>query len=128
MNQEEIHQFWIKSSERDYKTMNHLYKQKDYAWSLFVGHLVLEKLLKATYVKSVDTKVPMIHDLLRIADQAGLQLSRDQRDLLDIVTQFNIRARYDDYKLRFHKICTKTYAEKYIHEIKSFRQWLKKQL
>ena len=128
MEKEEIVQFWIKSSDRDYKTMNHLFKQKDYSWSLFVGHLVLEKLLKANYVKNVDTKVPLIHDLLRIADKADLRLTQDQRDFLDIVSQFNIRVRYDDYKARFHKMCSKTYTKKYIDEIKLFRKWLKEQL
>ena len=128
MNQEEIIQFWVRYSDRDFRTMNLLFKQKDYAWSLFLGHLVLEKLLKAFYVKSVDTKVPLIHDLLRIADKAKLQLSADQRDFLDVVSQFNIRVRYDDYKLKFHKTCNKEYTVKYIHEIKIFRKWLKGQL
>jgi len=73
MDQEEIIRYWIKSSDKDFKTMSHLFKQKDYAWSLFLGHLVLEKLLKAWYVKSVDTKIPLIHDLLRIADKAKLK-------------------------------------------------------
>jgi len=128
MDREEITQFWIRAADRDYKTMNLLFKQKDYAWSLFLGHLVLEKLLKAFYIKSVDIKVPLIHDLLRIADKANLEMSADQRDFLDIVSQFNIRVRYDDYKLKFHKTCNKSYAEKYIHEIKAFRKWLKEQL
>ena len=128
MNRQEIIQFWVRSSDRDFKTMNHLFKQKDYAWSLFLGHLVLEKLMKACYIKSNDTNVPQIHDLLRIADKAKIQLSTDQRDFLDIVSQFNIRVRYDDYKSRFHKTCNKVYTGKYIHEIKKFRQWLKEQL
>jgi len=128
MDQEEIIRYWIKSSDKDFKTMSHLFKQKDYAWSLFLGHLVLEKLLKAWYVKSVDTKIPLIHDLLRIADKAKLKLSPDQRDFLDIVTQFNIRVRYDDYKARFYKTCTPEYTGKYNREIKVFRKWLKAQL
>lgn len=33
---------WIDSSDKDFKTMNHLFKTKDYAWSLFVGRLVIE--------------------------------------------------------------------------------------
>jgi len=128
MTREEIIHFWVQSSNRDYKTMNHLFAQKDYSWSLFLGHLVLEKLLKAYYVKSIDTKVPLIHDLLRIADKANLQISAEQRDFLDIVSQFNIRVRYDDYKAKFHKTCNKGYTSKHIQDIKTFREWLKEQL
>jgi len=128
MNREEIIVFWIRSADRDYKTMNRLFKQKDYAWSLFVGHLVLEKLLKALYIKTHDSNVPLIHDLLRIADKANLPLTIDQRDLLDVVSQFNIRVRYDDYKSKFHRICNKPYSERYIREIRKFRKWLRMQL
>lgn len=44
---EKIISFWIKSSDNDFKTMKNLHKSKDYHWSLFIGHLVIEKLLKA---------------------------------------------------------------------------------
>ena len=28
---------WIESSDRDFNTMQNLYKSKDYSWSLFIG-------------------------------------------------------------------------------------------
>ncbi|MBN2520466.1 MAG: HEPN domain-containing protein [Bacteroidales bacterium] len=40
-----IFQHWIESSDKDYKTMVHLYESKDYSWSLFIGHIVIEKLI-----------------------------------------------------------------------------------
>lgn len=54
-----------------------------------MGHLVLEKLLKAVYVALVDTNVPRIHDLLRLSEKAGLKPDDKQRDELDLVTSFN---------------------------------------
>jgi hypothetical protein len=33
--------YWIKSSDSDYKTMLNLFKSKNYNWSLFVGHIVI---------------------------------------------------------------------------------------
>ena len=53
---------WMESGERDFKTMNNLYKSKDYSWSLFVGHLVIEKLLKACYIKHNHQHPLMIHN------------------------------------------------------------------
>jgi HEPN domain-containing protein len=47
----EIVQFWIKDSDRDFKTMRHLLERGHYVWAMFLGHLVLEKPLKALYVK-----------------------------------------------------------------------------
>jgi len=42
---------WKESSDQNYLTMQNLLKSRDYSWSLFLGHLVIEKLLKAHYVK-----------------------------------------------------------------------------
>lgn len=47
MEKDELIKYWIKTSEKDYSTMMHLYQSEDYHWSLFMGHLVIEKPLKA---------------------------------------------------------------------------------
>jgi HEPN domain-containing protein len=91
----------------------YLFKGKNYPWALFVGHIVVEKLLKAYYVKNNDVNTPYVHDLLRIAEKANLTLSEEQKNFLDTLTSFNIKARYDDYKLNFYKMCTKGFASEY---------------
>lgn len=128
MDKAELIKFWADSSDRDFKTMQHLFEKKDYHWSLFMGHLVVEKLLKAYYIIKVDHNPPLIHNLTRLAEKSNLELTEDQADLLAAVTTFNIRARYDDYKLAFYKTCTKNFTEKWINEIKGFRKWIKVQL
>lgn len=128
MNKEDLIIYWIESSERDFVTMEHLFEKKDYHWALFIGHLVIEKLLKAYHVKNVDDQPPFVHNLLRLAEKTDLELSEDQKDFLVTVTAFNIRARYDDYKLAFYKTCTAEYTTRWIEEIKGFRKWIKEQL
>lgn len=73
--------------------MDNLFSNGHYIWALFIGHLVVEKLLKAYYVKNIDTNVPRIHDLLKIAEKANLGLSEEQKDFPDEVTTFNRKAR-----------------------------------
>jgi len=51
MSKKKIIKYWVDTSDRDYKTMETLFNSSDYPWGLFVGHLVLEKLLKAIYVQ-----------------------------------------------------------------------------
>jgi HEPN domain-containing protein len=58
---------WIKTSDKDYKTMIHLYEANDYHWALFIGHIVIEKLLKAGVVKITGEHSPFTHDLRRLA-------------------------------------------------------------
>ncbi len=125
---EKVVSHWIKSSDNDFKTMNNLFKSKDYHWSLFMGHLVIEKLLKAYYVKNLKEHPPFIHDLRRLAEKTNLTLNEDQIIFFDSVTRFNIKARYEDYKLEFYEKCTKDFANNWIEKIKEHRKWIKKTL
>lgn len=79
MEREEIIKYWIDSSDRDFKTMNNLFSAGDYHWALFIGHLVIEKLLKAHYVKLIDAPPPFTHNLLRLAEKADLELNETQK-------------------------------------------------
>jgi len=128
LTKDELIRYWLLASDKDFRTMQNLFKSKDYHWSLFIGHLVLEKLLKAYFVKHKDQNVPLIHDLFRIAEKADLNLTEEQKDFLDEVTRFNISARYPDYKHKFYKKCTLKFTEKKIEKIKEFRSWLKRQI
>lgn len=82
MKRDDILQYWIKSSNNDFRAMVHLFEKGDYSWSLFIGHLVIEKLLKARYVQQVDITPPFIHDLVRLSERAGLTLQEAQKDIL----------------------------------------------
>lgn len=128
MNKEELISYWIESSDNDFRTMNHLFEKKDYTWALFVGHLIIEKLLKAYYVKNVDNTPPFIHNLLKLAEKSKIELSEEQKDILDTVSTFNLRSRYEDYKLEFYKMCSKRFTTKWIKKITEFRKWIKEQL
>jgi HEPN domain-containing protein len=128
MEQQELIKFWIQSSDLDFEVMNSLFKAKHYNWALFVGHLVIEKLLKACYIKVHNEHPPMIHNLLRLALKIGIEIDKEKEDFFGEVTEFNITARYEDIKLEFYKKCTQEYAQKWMEEIKVNRQWIKKEL
>jgi len=124
MDKLDLIKYWIDTSDQDYITMIHLYESKDFNWSLFIGHLVIEKLLKALYVQNIDSNVPKTHDLLRLAGTENLELTDEQQDTLDIITTFNISARYPDYKQSFNKKCTNKFTHSNIEKIKEMRLWL----
>jgi len=107
MNAKKIIAHWIESSDRDFKTMNLLFINKEYAWSLFIGHLVIEKLLKACYVKKHNGHPPFIHNLQRLAEKTNLSFSEEQFKTVARITTFNLNTRYDDYKKTFYKTAQK---------------------
>lgn len=127
MNNIELINYWINSSDEDYDTMMYMKKGKKNTWCLFMGHLVIEKLLKALYAQNIKSEpyAPKSHDLLYLAEKAGIELTERQKDLLDIITRFNINARYDDYKREFQLKCTDDYTEQQIKNIEEVRTWLK---
>jgi HEPN domain-containing protein len=127
-DKEQIIAHWIESSDKDFKTMTDLFITKNNHWSLFMGHLVIEKLLKALYVKNQNDFPPLIHDLRRICEKSGVELSMDKQILLDSISRFNINVRYDDYKQSFYQLCTDSFTTEWIDKIKDCRLWIKTML
>ena len=127
MNNIDIMNYWIESSDKDYDVMLNLQKSKRNNYALFFGHLVIEKLLKAVYAKNNKSKpyAPRSHDLDFLAEKMNLKMTEHQNDILVEISHFNIEARYDDYKKTFENKCTDEYTNNQIKNIEEVRKWLK---
>lgn len=119
---------WINTSDKDALTMIHLYNSKDYHWSLFIGHIVIERLLKACVVKRTLNHAPFTHDLTKLAKVSGVEFSEEHLDWLDAISTFNMNARYDSYKEAFYRKCTHGYTTEWIDKIKILQSWIKEKL
>ena len=128
INTDIIIEYWKDSSEKDYQTMNNLLNSGDYNWAMFLRHLVIEKLLKAVYVKVHKKHAVHGHDLLRLSSSIGVELDTIKEEWLDRLTTFNLNARYDSYKQDFYKLCTKEFAFDWRKKIEELRKWLLSQL
>jgi len=113
------------SSDNNYEEMMDFFNIKRYNWALFVGHLCLEKLLKAYHVKINKQHSLNLHNLIRIAELSELKLDNSQKTDFAAITSFNIATRYDDYKQDFYNKCNKEFAEDWINKIKEYREWIK---
>ena len=129
MNYLDLMKFWLESSDNDYETMNVLYQNRKNTWCLFIGHLLIEKLLKGLYAKSnfENPIPPKTHNLILLAKKSNLNIPKEIREKIQVINTFNISARYDDYKKSFDKKCTDEYTKLQIQSIKEVREWLKKQ-
>lgn len=86
-------------------------------------------MLKAFWVRDNELNFPpKIHNLKRIADDTKLSLTDAQKKFLVKVNEFNIETRYPDYRMKFYKICDKSFTSKYLEKIKEFYKWLQKQI
>lgn len=128
IDKERIVNHWIETSESDFQTMKTLFNSRSYSWALFLGHISVEKLLKALYVNKFSKHAPFTHNLYRLAEQIDLEISEEYSDWLDEITSFNLNARYDDYKKEFYALCTPEFTEKWIEKIEIIRIWIKEKL
>ena len=73
MNIHEHIKYWIDSADDDLISAESNLRTKRYNWCLFIGHLVLEKTLKALYVQVNNNSVPpKTHNLLKLAELSKL--------------------------------------------------------
>lgn len=129
MEQSEHIGYWLKSAAHDLESAETLFQHQRYDWCLFLGHLVIEKVLKAFVVRdNPKAPVPQIHNLTLLAGRTKLQLTSEQQDLLLEINQFNLKTRYPDYKFEFYKKCTPEFTQISFTKIKEFYQWLLQQM
>ena len=62
--------------------------------------MLIEKLLKAYYAK-INKSIPYAprtHELAYLANKMNMKLTERQEDLRETISDFNMEARYGDYK------------------------------
>jgi len=116
--------YWIDSAEENYKSMQRIFAAGEYVWALFIGHLVIEKLVKACCARRWGADVPKIHDLTRLAKKAGIALSTEREDDLDRLTLLQTNVRYHDQQGVPTRRAQRTWAQGHIETITELRKWL----
>ena len=94
----------------------------------FFGHLTIEKLLKAIFVEKFNEVPPYTHRLVFLAEKVDLDVSSERLELLEVITDFHLEARYPDEQFSFFKKCTKEFTNGYLKKIGGLRRWLLKQV
>ena len=125
MERKDIIEFWVSEAEEAKEVAQHLFDRNDFSYALFFGHLAVEKLIKAIYVKNIDDNVPRSHNLPWLAKEAGVEIPADKLDELIRITAFNLEARYPDYMKEFRKKCTRHFTKEELRKIGEVFKWLK---
>lgn len=103
MDKSEYIEYWIKAAQNDADSMESIFSSGSYDWALFIGHLCLEKILKAAWVKANSINIPpKTHNLMKLADESGINYSEKDSLLLLEVNDFHLETRYPDYKFVFY--------------------------
>jgi len=121
--------FWLESAQDDWETALVLMNNKRYGFCLFSLHLVIEKLLKAIWIKeSLTNTPPFTHDLIKLCEESNLALSLEDLDFLVAVNSWNIRGRYPDYSKSLHQSATPAYLSIQIEKVQKLKKWLEEKI
>lgn len=129
MTKPEYIEYWKQSAEKDWEVVQNLFEKANYPHALFFAHLVLEKLLKAHFVKDNNTDhPPRTHNLVRLATQTKLVFPTADLVFLEKLNDYQMEGRYPDYQFLIFKICDRPHTEELLDEVKILRTWLLNQL
>ncbi|MBI5472200.1 MAG: HEPN domain-containing protein [Ignavibacteriae bacterium] len=129
MTKQDHIRYWLNEAADDWESAQVNFQNARFNWSLFIGHLTLEKVLKALWIKNnSENYPPRLHNLLRLAEGGKYEPTEREKLFLDAVNKFNIEARYPDYKEEFRKRCTKDFAQSYLRQIEEFYQCILKKI
>ena len=117
--------YWRNGSEEDIEAARSLLEKKHVRHSLFFAHLALEKMLKALVTRETCNVPPRIHNLVRLAEIAGLRLTPEQVDFLRKFNVYQLEGRYPQALPALPDLKT---ARLRLSQAKDMQQWLKTQL
>ncbi len=120
--------YWTDGAAYDLETGKRLLETGRFPYALFLGHLAIEKILKAVVVKTTGEHAPYTHSLTFLISKAKIDTPETIIDQLAEYMEFHLEARYPDEKKDFYKKCTEEFACNKFAEMEEVYKWLIRRL
>jgi HEPN domain-containing protein len=117
--------YWRQGADEDMEVARHLVERGNTRHGLFLAHLALEKIIKARICKFSDGPAPRIHNLIRLAEIAQLDLAEDVSNALADMNEYNLEGRYP---VPFVSPLTQSEAQQYLASAQEVFGWLTSRL
>ncbi|MHC5053128.1 MAG: HEPN domain-containing protein [Planctomycetota bacterium] len=88
--------YWRSAADEDIAAAESLAEKGHLRHALFFAHLSIEKMLKALVVKVTGDLAPRTHDLLRLAERAGVSVSPERREFLAHLQRYCVEGRFPE--------------------------------
>ena len=121
-------EYWLDGAEYDMGVAKAMIKTKKYPYALFMGHLALEKMLKAIVVRNTRKHAPYTHSLESLAKKSKINIPEHIHLKLREFMEFHFEARYPREQKAFYKKCNQAYTKTNLREIEEIFKWLKSRL
>lgn len=117
--------YWINGAEDDIITADLLIREKRNLHGLFFCHLVIEKAIKAHFVKKTGEVAPRSHNLVYLSENAKLEFDDETQIFIGILMKYQLQGRYPDYS---PVLPDQNQVDEYFIKTKGLLQWLKMKL
>ena len=116
--------YWLAIAAHDYDSAQACLEHGEYFWCMQISHVVLEKALKANWVRESNQAVPKLFNLCKIAEAAALNLSEEQTRFLVDLAIFDLEKPEIDDELKAFKLCTKEFTHEQFGKVKELYRFL----
>jgi HEPN domain-containing protein len=122
MTKEQHIDYWIKTADEDWLSVEVLLKTGRYMHCLFFAHLTIEKIAKAHWVKNHEDNIPpKIHNIVWLLEESNVNLDKDMITFLLQFNRFQLSTRYPDYMNKIYHICTEIFTTQELKKVKEIR-------
>ena len=125
-------QYWLDLANYDIGSAKVMLNGERYLYVGFMCHQAIEKALKAVIARDCGEGEipPKSHNLIRLADKAGLykSMSTEQLEFIDAMNPLNVEARYPDYRNRIAANLSVDSCKQIIEGTEELLCWIKNQL
>lgn len=125
MDKKEYIDFRIEQANDDWEAVISLFESGKYLQALFFSHLVIEKIIKAHWIKAnPENFPPKTHNLIFLTKSLSIELHDEILKFLLKLNKFQIEGRYPDYINNIRKECNRDYTNSIINKTNEVRLWL----
>jgi len=121
---------WFDIAQDDFRVAGLLHSKKEYLHCLFFCQQAIEKVIKAVYYEKYSKTPPRKHDLVVLAEAAGIfsELDDTRKDVFVLLSQYYIESRYAEDRKELAKNCTWAVTEDIFKKTGEVLEWLKSKL
>ncbi len=121
-------QEWIDDAEYDVQSAKAMLDAGRHFFVVFMCQLAIEKLLKAVIVERQGVVPPKIHNLIVLAERAGLTIPPEHHTLVRDLDNMSVVTRYPDGRRQLGASLTDQRAAAFYDGTLEFSRWLRQEL
>ena len=122
--------YWLELAEYDLETAQAMLDTGRLLYVGFMCHQVIEKMMKAYFVKASGEIPPYTHNLELLASKSGLadSLSADQLDFIRRIEPLNVESRYPADRELLTKALSPARCRAILDETREMYAWIRQKL